>query len=127
MTGYALDCDQDTLLITVHSPKTVCHLNAPSCFNNQGFVPFLQKLAEIIDHRFAHGSDHSYVKTLYEKGAWEIAKKVGEEAVEVAIASATFDRSVIAEIVSEMRHYRNLWAMTTVKVNEIKILFSRKK
>jgi len=53
---------------------------------------FLQELEAIIRTRRAATSDKSYTKTLFNRGVPYIAQKVGEEAVEVAIAAVQGDK-----------------------------------
>lgn len=96
LKSCSLDCDKDTLLITAEPSGPVCHLETESCFT-KGFTPFLQTLSDKIDSRFVENSAASYVKKLHEQGAKRIAQKVGEEGVEVALASVAGDRGEILE------------------------------
>lgn len=71
----------------------------------------LEKLATVIAQRAQVADpESSYVAKLLSKGAERAGKKVGEEAVEVAIASA---RNVNAEVVAEsadlLFHLLVLW------------------
>ncbi len=47
----------------------------------------LNRLWEIIENRRLHPKEGSYTVSLFHKGVGEIAKKVGEEAVEVVVAA----------------------------------------
>ena len=50
-------------------------------------LSFLAELESIVNDRLANPSDSSYTASLAAAGAKRIAQKVGEEAVEVALAS----------------------------------------
>jgi phosphoribosyl-ATP pyrophosphohydrolase len=58
----------------------------------------LARLEALLEERKSADPDTSYVARLYAKGAKKIAQKVGEEAVETAMAVAAADR---AELVTE--------------------------
>lgn len=55
----------------------------------------LEQLAEVLESRKSAEPDSSYVAALYAKGREKIAKKVGEEAVELAMAGITDDREQV--------------------------------
>ena len=60
--------------------------------------------------------DTSYTARLYQRGRAQIAKKVGEEAVEVAIASLVQDKqALIAESGDLLFHLLVLWADAGVR------------
>lgn len=62
----------------------------------------------------------SYTASLYAKGRAKIAQKVGEEAVELAIAAATDHREgVISESADLLYHLAVLWADAGVDPAEI--------
>ena len=97
----ALDCDYDTLLVTAEPQGPTCHLNSRSCFDVTRDKPgfgFLGKLEQVITERLLARSSSSYTAQLASEGTKRIAQKVGEEAVEVALASTEEDPS---ELVSE--------------------------
>jgi phosphoribosyl-AMP cyclohydrolase / phosphoribosyl-ATP pyrophosphohydrolase len=79
------DCDQDTLLLKVNPMGPACHTGQDTCFgeDNAGNVPFLQTLGRVIESRKTAPSGSSYTARLFEKGLKAIARKVGEEAIEV--------------------------------------------
>jgi phosphoribosyl-ATP pyrophosphohydrolase/phosphoribosyl-AMP cyclohydrolase len=101
MKDYSLDCDKDALLINVNPVGATCHLNTPSCFE-KGYVPFLKELSNTIDHRLSHESSDSYVNRLSKKGSTFIAKKVVEEAAEVAMASVKAETTNIIEEAADL-------------------------
>ena len=62
-------------------------------------MDIIKELYAVILDRKAHPEEGSYTNYLLDKGTEKIAKKVGEEAVETAIASAKRDK---AETVGEI-------------------------
>jgi phosphoribosyl-ATP pyrophosphohydrolase/phosphoribosyl-AMP cyclohydrolase len=95
-----LDCDGDTILVLADPVGPTCHTNAPSCFFTtiqewDGAPTSAESAAELwqtIKGRFAERPEGSYIAKLAEGGTERIAKKVGEEAVEVAIAAVKGSR-----------------------------------
>ena len=59
---------------------------------------FLQTLEAIITDRLENPSQESYTASLAARGTKRVAQKVGEEAVELALASVAGDR---AEVLNE--------------------------
>lgn len=55
-------------------------------------IAYLQELERIIEQRKVATPDQSYTAKLYAAGRSRIAQKVGEEAVELALASMQDDR-----------------------------------
>jgi phosphoribosyl-ATP pyrophosphohydrolase len=65
----------------------------------------LESLAAIIAERARDGGERSYTRKLLEEGPEKCAKKLGEEAVEAALAAASGDRSaVVAESADLLYH-----------------------
>ena len=81
------DCDQDALLIKVNPEGPTCHNGTRSCFDTHYNQNFIFELEKIIDHRYNHPLEGSYVNKLRAKGINKIAQKVGEEGVETVIAA----------------------------------------
>ena len=83
-----LDCDGDTLLVLAEPQGPTCHLGRPSCFPELAPVPWLDRLETVLRAR-KHSADagDSYTRKLFSRGPERIAKKVVEEAGEVAIAA----------------------------------------
>lgn len=57
----------------------------------------LEALAKILEERKSADPKHSYVASLYAKGDKKIAQKVGEEAVETAMAVAADDNKELVK------------------------------
>ncbi len=85
-----LDCDEDAVLVKVHPDGPVCHDGSTSCF-----TPWLWR--RILQREEASTHD-SYVARSLREGTPFIARKVGEEAVELAVASLSeTDERVVSE------------------------------
>lgn len=109
LIDYKLDCDNDTLLISVKPEGPTCHKGTDTCWaeNNTSSYGFLSKLEKVIEQRknSAEGNT-SYVASLFEKGINKIAQKVGEEAVEVVIeAKDSNDDFFLNESADLLFHY----------------------
>jgi phosphoribosyl-AMP cyclohydrolase / phosphoribosyl-ATP pyrophosphohydrolase len=107
----ALDCDQDTLLIlaTAHGPA--CHTGTDTCWGAQApaseaqSIAFLRTLEKVIIQRIAERPAGSYTTKLLDAGITRIAQKVGEEGLELALASVVqSDREVISEAADLLYH-----------------------
>lgn len=93
------DCDGDALLVTALPDGPTCHLGTTSCFGEDAAAPTaLSRLEAIVAARKDADPDTSYTASLLASGIKRIAQKVGEEAVETALAAVAGDR---AEMVSE--------------------------
>ncbi|MBT8061332.1 MAG: bifunctional phosphoribosyl-AMP cyclohydrolase/phosphoribosyl-ATP diphosphatase HisIE [Xanthomonadales bacterium] len=95
------DCDNDALLVLARPHGPVCHLETPTCFDCDGKkMPSLQFLAElehIIAQRDQDRPPGSYTTDLFESGVKRMAQKVGEEAVETALAAAAGDKKELLD------------------------------
>jgi phosphoribosyl-ATP pyrophosphohydrolase/phosphoribosyl-AMP cyclohydrolase len=89
------DCDGDALLVLARPAGPVCHLGAETCFETEERVrtdlSFLARLERVIAQRDSERPDHSYTVRLLEAGVKRVAQKVGEEAVETALAATAGD------------------------------------
>jgi phosphoribosyl-ATP pyrophosphohydrolase/phosphoribosyl-AMP cyclohydrolase len=91
VVGLALDCDQDTLLVTARARGPACHNGTLTCFGDEprnaaARIAFLAKLEGVIAQRASEKPEASYTARLLEKGVARVAQKVGEEGVELALA-----------------------------------------
>jgi phosphoribosyl-ATP pyrophosphohydrolase/phosphoribosyl-AMP cyclohydrolase len=87
ITQITTDCDHDTILIKAKPSGPVCHTGSDTCFGEYKHFSFLNELEEIIKTRISGNNKQSYVKKLTDSGINRVAQKVGEEGVEVVIAS----------------------------------------
>lgn len=81
----------------------------------------LEKLGAVIAQRAANPDpESSYVAKLLSKGALRAGKKVGEEAVEVAIASASNNpKEIISESADLLFHLLVLWQARGVTPEQV--------
>ena len=129
----ALDCDGDTLLVTVEPLGPACHTGEESCF----FQPItddiderrevIHRLVDVIEDRKQNPTPGSYTMYLFEEGIDKVLKKVGEEASEVIIGAKNNDKEEIKwEIADLVYHTLVLMNMTNVSINDIKdVLYER--
>ncbi|SCW54519.1 phosphoribosyl-ATP pyrophosphatase [Ruminococcaceae bacterium YRB3002] len=81
----------------------------------------LNELYAVILDRKANPQEGSYTNYLLDKGTEKIAKKVGEEAVETAIAAAKGDRKeIIGEIADVIYHIMVLMADRDITLDDVK-------
>ena len=85
------DCDGDAILLRVRPAGPVCHTGAESCF-----APWLWR---VVASRAAERPSGSYVAQLLDAGIVSCARKVGEEALEAALAATSEgDERLVAEV-----------------------------
>lgn len=101
------DCDQDAWLYVVDRVHPVCHRNTASCFGSgEAWTPDpLKWIDTVIRTRISQPQDpDSYTQQLAHGDPGRILQKVGEEAVEVAIAGmkASQTEQFRGELVAEM-------------------------
>ena len=118
------DCDADTLLVLVHQEGGACHTGSRTCFftrldrpadlgpepaGTPGAGPGILDVVErVIQSRRAVPREGSYVSGLLTGGDARLARKVGEEAVEVMVAAlAESSERLVAEVA-------DLWFHTLV-------------
>jgi phosphoribosyl-AMP cyclohydrolase / phosphoribosyl-ATP pyrophosphohydrolase len=116
------DCDNDTLLIKALPDGPVCHTGADTCFNemNQPGIEFLQKLEAVIESRRDAGEKESYTARLLAGGPRKAAKKVGEEAVELAMEADNPDTDrFLDEAADLVYHLQVLLAARNLKLGDV--------
>jgi phosphoribosyl-ATP pyrophosphohydrolase len=80
----------------------------------------LERLYAVIDSRKGADPDTSYTARLFSRGRQQIAKKLGEEAVEAVIEGVRGDRpKLIAESADLLYHLLTLWAANNVKPDAV--------
>ncbi|MFN7105719.1 MAG: phosphoribosyl-ATP diphosphatase [Pyrobaculum sp.] len=65
----------------------------------------LKKLEEIIQKRIEEKSPQSYTYRLYSSGIHHVARKVGEEAVELAVAALAEERERVAAEAADLLYH----------------------
>lgn len=127
VSAIFIDCDRDTLLILVNSNGNVCHTGRRSCFSEEIFsgcspplYNFIHKLFSIIEERKKRYDRKSYTSYLFQNGKELIAKKLGEEAVEVIIAYLKEDsKEIINETSDLLYHLLVLLSSFEIKLERI--------
>lgn len=111
LRALAADCDGDSLLILADPQGPVCHLNTPTCWGPDApqaavqDLVFLGALEQVLAERIALRPAGSYTASLVEQGVLRIAQKVGEEGLELALASvAESNQKVVAEAADLIYH-----------------------
>ena len=85
-----VDCDGDAVLVRVHPKGPVCHTGSATCWGDDPAPPLartLSELAALLGERRRELPAGSYSAELFRKGRGAIAQKVGEEALELALAA----------------------------------------
>lgn len=85
-----IDCDNDSILLTVDSQGPACHTESYSCFGPREFS--LGELYAVVEDRFRNPQPGSYTSTLDTK---RIRRKLNEECYELIEAES--DEDVVAE------------------------------
>ena len=100
------DCDNDSLLILARPQGPTCHLGRESCFGELApSLEFIAKLEQILSDRKTASPESSYTASLYAKGTKQIAPKVGEEAVETALAATVHNRQETIDEASDLVYH----------------------
>ncbi len=130
VSSLTLDCDKDTLLARVKQIGVACHTGSPTCFFNQVHKvedsskhsnKVIEDLIAVIEDRKINPKEGSYTNYLFDKGIDKILKKLGEEAVEIVIASKNPNPEEIKYEISDFL-YHMLVLMVEKKVTWDEIL-----
>jgi phosphoribosyl-ATP pyrophosphohydrolase/phosphoribosyl-AMP cyclohydrolase len=106
------DCDGDALLVRVRPAGPACHTGSLSCF-----APALWRT---ISDRARSRPEGSYTTKLLDEGIPAVARKVGEEAVEVMVAAfSESDERVVAEAADLVYHLYVLLAARGIDLAEV--------
>ena len=107
-SGHALrlvslhaDCDADAVLARVLPAGPTCHTGARSCFDAP---PTLAALADTIRARADAPAAESHTRRLLDDPNLRL-KKLGEEAVELALACQAGDRGRVAEEAADLLYH----------------------
>ncbi len=103
------DCDGDTLLIRVKRAGPACHTGSVSCFDKEeshhnatAFYEMVDHLARLLHERNLQRPEGSYTTKLFNAGVRQIAKKLGEEGVELALAAVDEDDDRFADEAADL-------------------------
>ncbi|HUJ15433.1 MAG TPA: bifunctional phosphoribosyl-AMP cyclohydrolase/phosphoribosyl-ATP diphosphatase HisIE [Thermoanaerobaculia bacterium] len=119
----AHDCDDDALVVSVVPSGPACHTGARSCFD--GVPPrTLDRLMDVLRERRKTRPAGSYSASLFEKGRDEIAKKIGEEAIEVILARG--QERIVYEVADLIFHLSVLLADEALDWRDIEAELARR-
>ena len=113
-SGHALrvrevrvDCDRDTLLMIVDPEGPACHTGTRTCFGDEAtsVAGVLAEVGRVIEERDQTRPEGSYTARLLTKGSNEVLKKIGEEAVEVALAARSESDERLAEEAADLVYH----------------------
>lgn len=132
LKNISIDCDGDALLVQVLPVGPVCHRGTPSCFDDEAHkekFDFFNTLEQIIAQRASAAGEESYTRKLLSRGLDRIAQKVGEEAVEVVIASKNNDDEKLkGEMADLLYHLLVLMHHKNIRLHEVsEVLWQRHK
>ena len=105
------DCDEDALLLRVIPRGPACHTGSRSCF--------APELWQTVVERVRERPEGSYVASLADAGIARAAQKLGEEAVEAAIAAVAGDGRLVEEAADVIFHLYVLLAVAGVDIDEV--------
>ncbi len=123
LVDLKVDCDNDTLLVSVNPVGPTCHKGTGTCWaeDNTQAYGFLSTLENIIESR-KNDPDNpdSYVASLFRKGINKIAQKVGEEAVETVIEAKDNDDDLfLNESADLLFHFLILLKAKNFKLSDV--------
>lgn len=95
------DCDRDAVLALVEPRGPSCHTGARTCFDA---APLLPALGHVIAERARAAPAGSYTARLMRDANLRL-KKLGEEAVELALACALGDDAKVAEEAADVMYH----------------------
>ena len=129
VVSVTADCDADTLLIKARPVGPVCHTGRDTCFGEANRGDLIAELEEVIADRRINRTEDSYVSQLFAKGINKVAQKVGEEAVEVAIAAKDDDPDAFkGEAADLLFHYLILLQAKDLRFKDVlDVLGARRK
>ena len=120
------DCDGDTLLVKAIPSGPVCHTGSDTCFGEDNepaeisSPEFLFYLESVIKDRRDNPAEGSYTNHLFSRGLNKIAQKVGEEAVELVIASKDEDKDLfLGEAADLVYHFLVLLSEKDTSLSEV--------
>jgi phosphoribosyl-ATP pyrophosphohydrolase/phosphoribosyl-AMP cyclohydrolase len=125
LIDWRIDCDGDTLLLLAQPTGAVCHTGTQTCFGDEALtsaarLSFLTQLEQLIAQRRVERPEGSYTAQLFAEGPRRIAQKVGEEALEVALAAvAEPEEALLAECADLLYHLLVLLQARSITLDEL--------
>lgn len=127
LDNIQVDCDNDTLLVSVRPGGPTCHTGADTCFDQPNLASGPAFLEKIISDRKKNPKSGSYTNQLLNAGINKVAQKVGEEAVELVIEAKDNNRDLfLGEAADLLYHYMVLLAAKDITLEDVtKVLHER--
>ena len=122
LVSWAVDCDQDALLIKANPQGPTCHTGTDTCWGEEDTSKtwFIDHLRDIIHDRKTNPTDASYTASLFKKGVNKVAQKVGEEAVELVIEAKDDNKDLfLGEAADLLFHYLVLLEHKNYSLDEV--------
>jgi phosphoribosyl-AMP cyclohydrolase / phosphoribosyl-ATP pyrophosphohydrolase len=116
------DCDNDALLVIAEPQGPTCHRGTISCFGEDGeysgleFVGYLEKLIQSRKRELPAGS---YTTRLFQEGLPKIAKKLGEEAVEVVVSAGQTREHSVQESADLLYHWLVFLSQREIPMSDV--------
>jgi phosphoribosyl-ATP pyrophosphohydrolase/phosphoribosyl-AMP cyclohydrolase len=101
LVSLHLDCDNDAIVARVLPDGPACHTGARTCFDAP---PVLAALDDVIAARALSGDERSYTKRLLGDANLRL-KKLGEEAVELALACERGDTARVRDEAADLLYH----------------------
>jgi len=122
LESIEIDCDGDTLLVSAYPDGPTCHLGRTSCFGEKATgstAEFLFYLEDLIRQRKTEMPEGSYTTSLFNKGIYQIARKLGEEAVETMMSMGESRQRTVEESGDLLYHLLVFLAERDVSLAEV--------
>jgi phosphoribosyl-ATP pyrophosphohydrolase/phosphoribosyl-AMP cyclohydrolase len=113
------DCDGDALLVRVRPDGPACHTGSVSCF-----APALWRT---VVERVRERPEGSYVASIADAGVERAAQKLGEEAVEAAVAATARDGRLVEEAADVLFHLYVLLAVAGADIADVEAELERRR
>lgn len=123
-----LDCDNDAILFKVQQIGAVCHTGQETCFHKPIVAEekhvvdakIVERIFEVVVDRIKNPTKESYVSRLTAKGEDAVLRKVGEETVELILATkGNSPEEIIHEATDIIFHIVVLFAQKGLKLQGI--------
>lgn len=128
LQNVILDCDNDAILFKVQQIGAVCHTGRETCFHKPMIneekrgvdAMIIEKIFKVLRERVRNHRKESYVSYLTAKGKDAVLQKIGEETVELILATKdNHPKEVIHEATDLLFHILVLLAQEGFKIREV--------
>jgi cyclase len=136
VVAISMDCDRDTILYDVRPVGPACHTGSRTCFTrldelapgaNPGRLDLTELFTAILDRK-ENPAQGSYTNKLLDAGPARIAQKVGEEAVETALAAVGgTDEALAGEAADLLYHLAVLLTARGVGPKEVAAVLEKRR